>query len=1014
MALSAVAGMSQTIGEAFYIYRNDGMINTFFRSEIDSIAYSYYDADSLLYEEIVSQVVYTPDSIYKIPLAVIDSVGFVTPETKYQPNVIHLDGEIRNYIIGSDSLTIYFRSDTPNNILPKIGDKLVTTEMSEMFMGGFLGQVEAKGQKDETIALHCCAIGLEEAFECFYYSTNGMSQKETNKTRAARWEWNGYYAPDPFAFSFSGFLNANVKPIDCPTKFLKLPPKLDVTIAPTFQSKGSIIVHPLRGVIISIDIKQHTSLSQEFAVSGGVGVSHDFAPDIIPMYPILPFVSIYGEMGVFLKASANLSLEGHWNQSLDYNIHYQTSYLPPMTIPTTIPEFTISNVNLKTDHYEEFMLDGSVAGGLYGEVGIVPLYSKYIAKAGFRFEAGIELGGDVMLYNSDGENSLLSTSTYERLKAGELHVKTFCNVGLQAKLLDVGKGKVNLFKKEWDLAKFKLVPDFSNTTLTRDDDSPSTLWAATTASGSTIVPSILGFKLFEGEKDEGITGDNSHSYWNLLGYPDPYHDIFKSQSLMKSYTVFPSVNLFGIEMLAEPSAKIGICATPITLNVENIDETTATVWGKIVGCDLLDDTVEFGLGYREEGSTGSVSYNAHSLDENGMYSVEFMALKPNTNYKYFAYLIIDGETYFGEDKVFTTLDDKAEAYGILSEDGTLLTYYYDGKKNEREGQIVTVPYNYSQSIEIVSFDASFVKYKPTSTRYWFSGMSNLTSIQNIENLNTSEVTDMSAMFSGCSSLEKLNLSSFRTSSVTSFYEWFSGCNSLTQLDISNFDLSNIKSNNPFGIGLLAGLTSLRSITMNDFVFGNTAAYMFSGKEKLEEIIWDNVDTNNVTDMKYMFKGCSLLKSVDLYNFETKNVKDMNNMFYDCKSLYSLDVRSFNTSNVTNMAHMFGGCISLSSIDLENFDTYNVGSMRGMFANCNSLTKIYASDWNKISRVDHGYGEWDLLFDGCNKLEGEKGTKIGINYYVGDDGNTYSYECGTSLHYACVDGGKDNPGLFTAK
>lgn len=903
MALSAVAGMSQTISEAFYIYRNDGMINTFFRSEIDSIAYSYYDADSLLYEEIVSQVVYTPDSIYKIPLAVIDSVGFVTPETKYQPNVIHLDGEIRNYIIGSDSLTIYFRSDTPNNILPKIGDKLVTTEMSEMFMGGFLGQVEAKGQKDETIALHCCAIGLEEAFECFYYSTNGMSQKETNKTRAARWEWNGYYAPDPFAFSFSGFLNANVKPIDCPTKFLKLPPKLDVTIAPTFQSKGSIIVHPLRGVIISIDIKQHTSLSQEFAVSGGVGVSHDFAPDIIPMYPILPFVSIYGEMGVFLKASANLSLEGHWNQSLDYNIHYQTSYLPPMTIPTTIPEFTISNVNLKTDHNEEFMLDGSVAGGLYGEVGIVPLYSKYIAKAGFRFEAGIELGGDVMLYNSDGENSLLSTSTYERLKAGELHVKTFCNVGLQAKLLDVGKGKVNLFKKEWDLAKFKLVPDFSNTTLTRDDDSPSTLWAATTASGSTIVPSILGFKLFEGEKDEGITGDNSHSYWNLLGYPDPYHDIFKSQSLMKSYTVFPSVNLFGIEMLAEPSAKIGICATPITLNVENIDETTATVWGKIVGCDLLDDTVEFGLGYREEGSTGSVSYNAHSLDENGMYSVEFMALKPNTNYKYFAYLIIDGETYFGEDKVFTTPDDKAEAYGILSEDGTLLTYYYDGKKNEREGQIVTVPYNSSKSIEIVSFDASFTNYKPTSTQYWFHDMSNLTSIQNIEYLNTSNLVNMAYMFCGC--------------------------NSLTSLDLRSFDISN------------------------------------------------------VTNMQYMFGECSSLTSLNLSNFSIADGTWLSGMFYGCSSLTSLDLSSFNLAHIST-------------------DT------SGMFCYCSSLKTIYAGNWNKSWKEGS-------MFYGCDNLTGGMGTKIGENQYGYDDnGYPLYYYCPDDGGAAHVDGGKDNPGLFTAK
>ena len=162
-----ISSMAQTIGEAFYVYRNDGMINTFFRSEIDSISYSYYDTDSLRYDEIVTQVIHTQDSIYQIPLAVIDSVGFVTPKTEYQPDVINLEGAIRDYVFGSDSLTIYFRSNTPFNILPKAGDKLVTTEISDVFRGGFLGKVVDKEEKGDTIALHCDAIDLEEAYKCF-------------------------------------------------------------------------------------------------------------------------------------------------------------------------------------------------------------------------------------------------------------------------------------------------------------------------------------------------------------------------------------------------------------------------------------------------------------------------------------------------------------------------------------------------------------------------------------------------------------------------------------------------------------------------------------------------------------------------------------------------------------------------------------------------------------------------------------------------------------------------------
>ena len=79
--LSVLTSTAQTIGEAFYIYRNDGQFNAFFRTEIDSIAYSNYDADGNWYEDVVTQRVYTQDSLYQIPLAAIDSVGFVTPET---------------------------------------------------------------------------------------------------------------------------------------------------------------------------------------------------------------------------------------------------------------------------------------------------------------------------------------------------------------------------------------------------------------------------------------------------------------------------------------------------------------------------------------------------------------------------------------------------------------------------------------------------------------------------------------------------------------------------------------------------------------------------------------------------------------------------------------------------------------------------------------------------------------------------------------------------------------------
>ena len=130
---------AQTIGEAFYIYRNDGKINGFLRGEIDSIAYSNYDLDSLLHDDVVTQVIFTEDSTYRIPLEAIDSVSFVTPKTEYKPGVIDLSENLMPYIMSCDSMTITFSGSTPSDLLPRVGDKLMTLDMNEIFPAGFAG-----------------------------------------------------------------------------------------------------------------------------------------------------------------------------------------------------------------------------------------------------------------------------------------------------------------------------------------------------------------------------------------------------------------------------------------------------------------------------------------------------------------------------------------------------------------------------------------------------------------------------------------------------------------------------------------------------------------------------------------------------------------------------------------------------------------------------------------------------------------------------------------------------------
>ena len=266
-----------------------------------------------------------------------------------------------------------------------------------------------------------------------------------------------------------------------------------------------------------------------------------------------------------------------------------------------------------------------------------------------------------------------------------------------------------------------------------------------------------------------------------------------------------------------------------------------------------------------------------------------------------------------------------EAYVSRSADETTLTFYYDALRSTRTGTTwgieekkekgnVTYPawagtHRVAESTTTrVVFDVSFRDFRPTTTARWFYNYDELKQIEGLEFLNTSEVKDMSWMFSDCSGLTSLDLKNFNTQNVTNMGGMFYECESLTSLDLKNFN------------------------------------------------------TQNVTGMVGMFYDCAALTSLDLKNFNTKNVTDMNCMFSRCMSLTSLDLKNFNTKNVTDMGGMFLNCAALTSLDLKNFNTKNVTDMSWMFSDCAALTTIN-------SNTTWQCPESEEMFAYCTKLKG---------------------------------------------
>ncbi|EOZ5811079.1 BspA family leucine-rich repeat surface protein [Enterococcus hirae] len=258
---------------------------------------------------------------------------------------------------------------------------------------------------------------------------------------------------------------------------------------------------------------------------------------------------------------------------------------------------------------------------------------------------------------------------------------------------------------------------------------------------------------------------------------------------------------------------------------------------------------------------------------------------------------------------------------------------------------------------------------PEDSAYLFSSdltgskyLNNLTEIEGLNQLDTSNVTNMREMFKEMSNLTSLDVSSFDTSKVTDMSYMFYR-NGVTSLDVSGFDTSKV----------------------------TVMSYMFLGMKNITNLDVNGWNTSNVTSMYGMFSGMSSVTSLDVSGFDTCNVTTMREMFREMGNLTSLDLSGFDTSNVTDMSTMFYDMDNLTSLDVSSFDTSKVTTMGSMFKNT-PLAKLTLGDHFKavgdtglsapkaLNDGDQLTGNW-IREDGQSK--GYSPADFMTNYGTGD-------------------------------
>jgi len=238
--------------------------------------------------------------------------------------------------------------------------------------------------------------------------------------------------------------------------------------------------------------------------------------------------------------------------------------------------------------------------------------------------------------------------------------------------------------------------------------------------------------------------------------------------------------------------------------------------------------------------------------------------------------------------------------------------------------------------------------------YLFAHLWGVEIIENIELLNTSNVTDMSGMFRN-TGLTSLDLSSWDTSNVTDMRAMFSESLGLTSLDLSLWDTSSVTDMSEM-FWMVGGVAS-SDLSLWDTSNVTNMRDMFRDTGVDDMVGLSSWDTSSVTDMSGMFKMLmfrrSDLTSLDLSSWDTSSVTNMSEMFSSRSDLTDLDISSWDTSSVTNMREMFGYARNLTSLDISSWDTSSVTNASGMFFGASSLTSLDLSSWN-TSITDMSY------------------------------------------------------------
>ena len=542
---SAQPLQAQAVQDALYIFRNDGKFDAFFYGDIKRIGYSRIDTLGVEQPDYVVQEVYAMDSLFRIPLSAIDSVAFVTPETKIKDDVFCPDKSIADYITASDSVVwIRLATNTPASLIPKVGDKLFIAEESKYLPNGFVGLVTKVDNGSNGYTVTTGELELVDIFDRLVAKAAASTMPSNSGTRLIDGTEMSYTSETPIDIineegnysltgsytigklgpvEFSGDLSGSVK--------YKLKSQMEIRAFLFFDAPKRLYQYDQK-------IRTINNFDLEAAITGSLSGGIDL-PVKKAGKKLSDFFNAKIEAGFTIGAqftALSLGFKYHADGEIHAYLVQKDDNWNPFGAISPEPNILFGAKNTNSNVEFDINLDGawSLTTGAYAQVelGVCYPFKKNVANPeekspGVDLKLRPEIGGklefDLPVLGISPDNilnPLTAIDSYNKLNEhGKVSTGGYGKVALIGEL---GRKKIN-FEKGFDFLEkdlFYIVPNFTEFKVEQDQEEPIRPYRirmSSVADHDIIFGTKIGFAVYD--DDDNLVADSlSNLYFREESY----------------------------------------------------------------------------------------------------------------------------------------------------------------------------------------------------------------------------------------------------------------------------------------------------------------------------------------------------------------------------------------------------------------------------------------------------------------------------------------------------------------